>query len=292
MPLYNEDREGQKPTIQPLGGGSIGVNWEQQPTGFQQGSEILKTILSTIEQQEVKKQETEKKKFDMYKTLRELDYDHRTAYNAAQALQMPSDAPPVGLKDQKTQAEIDKINAETAKANAEAGKAQAESDSMGGELPPGFVRVQGKVVRDPSYSKPKLLTGSDAKMLAQAKSLTTKLDQLSEMVGTSSENYWPYAAGNEKGQEFQTLKDDIKSTLLYLRSGSAVTPQEYQRLSRLLPQLLRTKGVDKSQLKRFKDEFSLIISELEAGKRGSTPSNTAPDDEGEAGGEDYSQLWS
>ena len=94
------------------------------------------------------------------------------------------------------------------------------------------------------------------------------------MVGTSQEGYLPFGGGDQKVQEFQALKDDVKSTLLYLRSGSAVTPQEYTRLSRLLPQLLRRKEVDKAQLQRFKSEFQTILTELQAGKRG--PAATEP----------------
>ena len=207
----------------------------------------------------------------MFKTLREAGYDTRAAYEAISKGEVPGTVPGETLGDQKTRSEIEKTTAETAKAKAETAEITGESAKP---LPPGFVKVRGKVYKDPSYSKPKILTGTDARILAQAKGLTSKLDKLNTMVGTPSEGYLPFGGGDSKVQEFQTLRDDIKSTLLYLRSGSAVTPQEYKRLAKLLPQLFRRSEVDKSQIKRIKDEFSIIVRELEAGKRGS-PQPTA-----------------
>lgn len=121
-------------------------------------------------------------------------------------------------------------------------------------------------IKPPSAGSNKY-TGADAKLVSQAESLTTKLTTLKDMVGTPSENYLPWGGGTKQGQEFQTLRDDIKNTLLYLRSGAAVTPQEYKRLETLLPKLTRFKEVDKAQLDRFISEFQAIGDRIKQGRK-------------------------
>lgn len=118
----------------------------------------------------------------------------------------------------------------------------------------------------PSVSANKY-SGADAKIVSQAEALTGKLQTLKNMIGTPDEQYLPWGLGAEGAQEFQALKDDVKSTLLYLRSGAAVTPQEAKRLEQLLPKFLRRKRVDTRQLDRFIEEFSAIAERIKQGRR-------------------------
>lgn len=280
MALYNEEREGQTPRVTQAGGGNQVVEWQQDPTSFQKSSQILGAIMQTMEQEEVKKQKKLKDKADTYKVLREAGYDPKAAYEAVNSGDYPATTPSTTEADQKSALEKDKLTAETDKIKAETQKITAEANGTGKPLPAGFVDVRGKVFKDPSYKAPRKRSAAEAKMIAQSQTLVSSLTQLDAMVGTKDENYWPMGGGTEGGQKFQTLRDDIKSTLLYLRSGAAVTPQEYSRLSKLLPQLLRKGSVDKEQLQRFKSEFSIILSELQAGKRGPAANEPGTADEG------------
>lgn len=267
MAFYNEERQGQSPKVSGAGGGSLVVDWSHEPNSMQRTSGILSTILATIEEEETKKLKKQEEKFSLYKVLREAGYDTKSAYEAMQRGETPSTPPSSTAADTKAAADLAKTEADTAKAEAETAKIKKETEDAGKPLPKGFVRVDGKAVRDPTYKAPRKRSAAEAKMIAQSEALVNSLGQLETMVGTKDENYWPFGGGSEGAQQFQTLRDDIKSTLLYLRSGAAVTPQEYARLARLLPQLFRMKNVDKAQLRRFKGEFQTILDELKVGKR-------------------------
>lgn len=132
MALYNEEREGQSPKVTLGGGGNQLVDWQQQPSGFQQSSQMLSVIMSTLEQEEVERRKKETEKFDMFKTLREAGYDTKSAHAAMVSGKLPSAPPDTSMKERKEKAEVEKVEAETGLAK-EKGAAYARGD-IGGRM--------------------------------------------------------------------------------------------------------------------------------------------------------------
>jgi hypothetical protein len=191
MALYSKTEEDFKPTVQSAGGGNLIINWDEEPNAFQRSSEVLSTILTTIEQDEKKKQEKLQTQFDTYKTLREAGYDTKSAYEATMRGQAPSSLPGETASDRKTQAEADKIKAETDKLNAETQSITGSSAMTDEQLSSkGLMRVGGKVIRDPSYKRTlttkersdKLQDEVDKKELTTMASNLPRLDQAFESV--------------------------------------------------------------------------------------------------------------
>ena len=138
MALYNEERQGQSPTVRGTGGGNLLVDWQQQPDAFQDTSKVLGTILSTIEQEETKKMKKTQEKFDLYKTLREAGYDTKAAYEAMASGSMPAGVPSETVKEKKDKADLANTEADarlkTSKADAydrgDIGKRQSAAEKM------------------------------------------------------------------------------------------------------------------------------------------------------------------
>ncbi len=139
MPLYNEEREGQSAKITPAGGGGRIIEWQNEPSAFSQNSQVLQTIMSTLEQEETKRRKQETEKFDMYKTLREAGYDTKSAYEAMQSGNVPK-TPPTGdsLKEKKDKADLARTESQTkldnekaaAYARGDMGKRQSAAEKM------------------------------------------------------------------------------------------------------------------------------------------------------------------
>ena len=127
---------------------------------------------------------------------------------------------------------------------------------------------------------------TEVKALSQAEAIVTKIGRIKEMVGTGSEtlSYAPFGLGNTGGQLFKSLTDDVKNTLLYLRSGAQINEQEYKRLSSQLPKLFRKGEVDKDQLTRFEDEFNGVLNRIKFGAQAEKINS------GKAGAEDLAKL--
>ena len=119
MAMYNETRQGQSPKVSSAGGGSLIVDWQQQPTSFQRSSEILSTIMQTLDQEEQDKQKKLQNKFDTYRVLRESGYDTKAAYQAMETGDAPSYAPSETVKSQKEQLDLQKTKADIIKTEAD-----------------------------------------------------------------------------------------------------------------------------------------------------------------------------
>lgn len=145
MAYYTEERQGQTPTVRGAGTGSLVVDWDQQPGGMQQASQILGTILATVEQEEAKKEKKQKEKFDMYRVLRDAGYDTKSAYEAMMRGDLPATPPGETMKEKKekleltkTEEDIKKTKADTklseekaaAYARGDIGKRQATAEKM------------------------------------------------------------------------------------------------------------------------------------------------------------------
>lgn len=139
MALYNEQREGQAPVVQTAGDNTV-VNWQQQPGGFQRSSQILSTIMATLEEEEKKKQKKIQEKADSYKVLREAGYDSKAAYEAMRKGEFPSEQPGSTAEEQKASAGLEKTQAETE-------KIRTETENLKGPVPEGFIRVGNQIVR-------------------------------------------------------------------------------------------------------------------------------------------------
>ena len=204
QPIYEEKRKGQTPTFRGLGGGSIAVDWEQQPSSFQQTSQILSTIMSTLEQEETKKQKKLNDKFDMYKTLRDAGYDTQAAYEAMSRGEMPSAAPSETTKEKKekldltkTEEDIKKTKADTrlseekasAYARGDIGKRQSAADKMNAAQLQREIKRVSDPFENPDYDSEE--TKSYSAYLNQ------RLQQLSQYPGASLADQQP-ASGKIK----------------------------------------------------------------------------------------------
>jgi hypothetical protein len=138
MPLYNEERQGETPTVRGAGGGSLLVDWQKQPTGMQQSSQILGTILQQLDQEDQAKQKKQKEQFDMYKTLREAGYDTKAAFEAMSKGTLPTTPPGETTKELKDKADLARTESMTkldnekaaAYARGDIGKRQTAAQGM------------------------------------------------------------------------------------------------------------------------------------------------------------------
>ena len=169
----------------------------------QTSADQLFSFINGMDEQSQKKQqkeiEDEKGQRELYKNLREVGYSPEAATKKATSLyrqtgfiekmvngernvfQPPNeDTESYGLATRKTKADLAKTEAETAKLTAEAGAMTSSAT-----LPEGFVRVGGKVVKDPAYKRNltpsertnKLQDEIDKKELSSMATNLPKLDQ-------------------------------------------------------------------------------------------------------------------
>lgn len=162
-------------------------------------------------QEKVQKDETERVK--LFIALREAGYSeedatsrvnraHRSTAFVEKIFGIGNDnafQPPTedatALAKKKTSAELEKTTAETAKIKAET--TNITPGAVGAAIPEGFVRVQGKVVKDPTYKRQltpqerstKLQDEIDKKELSSMATNLPKLDQAVQAVGQLKEQF-------------------------------------------------------------------------------------------------------
>jgi hypothetical protein len=185
MTLYNEEREGQSPKVTGAGGGSVVVDWSQEPNGMQRASNILGTILTTIEQEESNKQKKIKEKFDTYKVLREAGYDSKAAFEAIQSGNAPGAAPDTSVADSKASADLAKTRAETEKISAEAESLKEDAPEIVDPTQP-FVKVQGKVRTNPAYVNPKKGSLQEFNATTKARQEFLNREEVKDYITTST----------------------------------------------------------------------------------------------------------
>lgn len=146
------------------------------------------------------------------------------------------------------------------------------SDGMtgaGANLPPGTtfgLKTGAGTLNIPvnqKYSK------EEADLISVAGTVIDAAEQLKSGLGFKNE-FLPGLSGGpfRKGtQKFQKAKDYMLATLLQLKSGAAVTPQEYERWSKLItPSLAVSKEADAENLNRFIQEFSTKFNLVAGGR--------------------------
>lgn len=127
MALYNEEREGQRPKVTSAGGGNLVVDWEQEPNALSRSSQVLGTILSTLDQEDEKKRKKQAEKFDFYRVLREAGYDPKSAFEAMQSGAPPATPPGETTKEKKEKADLEKSQADVKKTQAETDLAKSKA---------------------------------------------------------------------------------------------------------------------------------------------------------------------
>lgn len=70
-------------------------------------------------------------------------------------------------------------------------------------------------------------------------------------------------AGFKGAQTFNAILSDMNSSLLKLRSGAAVTPQEYERIKALLPSVDISESANKTRIEQFKKNLTEAQKNLE-----------------------------
>jgi hypothetical protein len=109
-----------------------------------------------------------------------------------------------------------------------------------------------------------------AKAISGAEAIVEKIGRLKEMTGMDKGEgmgYLPFGGFDTKGQMYKSLRNDIQSTLVYLKSGAAINESEFKRLQALLPGLFKKSEVDKDQLDRFMKEYGTIAERIKSGAR-------------------------
>ena len=185
----------------------IDLQSRRQP--IKSSSDKLFDFISGMDEKSLKRQqkeiEDEKGQRELYKNLREVGYSPEAATKKATSLyrqtgfiekmvngernvfQPPNEeTESYGLAARKTRADLAKTEAETAKLTAEAGAMTSSAT-----LPEGFVRVAGKVVKDPTYKRNltpsertnKLQDEIDKKELSSMATNLPKLDQAFQAAG-------------------------------------------------------------------------------------------------------------
>ena len=118
-------------------------------------------------------------------------------------------------------------------------------------------------------------TESENKAIGQAETLLSQINKLDTLLSNKKAAVLPdwMLPDDSDAESYKTALDDVRNTLLYLKSGAAISPQEYNRLSKNLPSFWRGDRADREQLERFKTEYRGIINRI----RGGSNADTAPD---------------
>lgn len=143
-------------------------------------------------------------------------------------------------------------------------------DSVGGRQGPRFVNMDAKDQAAQIAFQNRAYSPEASKAISGSEALTEKLVRLRDMTGMDKGEgmgYLPFGGFDEKGQLYKSLRNDIQSTLVYLKSGAAINEPEFKRLKALLPGLFTKASVDKDQLNRFIKEYSTIGERIKSGAK-------------------------
>lgn len=219
--IYQETREGQSPEVTSAGNNMV-VNWKRQPSGLQQSSQILSTIMATLEAEEEKKQKKLKDRADTYKTLREAGYEPKAAYDALASGKLPTTPPGETTAEKKDKAGLAKTEADT-----EASKAKAEYYRNGGKrtvidkMTPNQLQSRLKFLSEKPYSQ---RTAADESEMA---SIDAKLRDLSTSSSEPEADAPPKQAAPKVGGKIRVrrLSDGQMGSI----SPQNFDPQKYER---------------------------------------------------------------
>lgn len=111
----------------------------------------------------------------------------------------------------------------------------------------------------------------EAELIGSSKEIISTIDNVISNLGIGTELFRNISGGPFR-KKAQSMNNDLlylENTLLQLKSGAAVSQQEYDRWSKLIrPKLSSAKSVDIANLERFKREFSSKLNAIMNGQAG------------------------